>query len=310
MFGMAYVKYTREMLSEAVAASTSMAAVLRHFGLRQTGGAHAHLRRRITKLGLDTSHFLGSGHLRGTHSLKRRSADQILTLRPSTAGREKPHVLRRALLEIGRPLRCTECANGDSWRGRPLVLHVDHIDGRLWDCRPDNLRFLCPNCHSQTSTFAGRTSGRSAPALVPVDGDGNPVVVDAAPPTPLSDEEVLRLLGRVEQKLIGPNEAARLIGCSRAQIYRLQKRLAERGSLAAAPPRQPGLPDTTRSAVLAVSQAHPELGPRRIAALLRSRPEPIVISSTTVSTVLTQADLNTREKRVAAAMTVKQRATV
>ena len=307
---MAYVKYTREMLSEAVAASISMAGVLRHLGVRQTGGAHAHLRRRITKLDLDTSHFLGSGHLRGTHSLKRRSADQILILRPSTAGREKPHVLRRALLEIGRPLRYAGCDNGDSWRGRPLVLHVDHVDGRLWDCRPDNLRFLCPNCHSQTPTYAGRTSKQIGAVLVPVDGDGNPVVVNAGPPAPLSDEEVLHLLGRVEQKLIGPSEAARLIGCGRMQIYRLQKRLAERGSLAAASARHPSLPDSTRSAVLAISRAHPELGPRRIAALLRSRPEPIVISSTTVSNVLTRANLNTREKRVAAAMTVEQQATV
>ena len=62
---MAYAKYTREMLSEAVAASTSMAEVLRYLGLPQNGGAHAHLRRRVDKLGIDTSHFLGSGHLRG-----------------------------------------------------------------------------------------------------------------------------------------------------------------------------------------------------------------------------------------------------
>jgi hypothetical protein len=63
---MPYVKYTREMLSEAVAASTSMAGVLRHLGLPQNGGAHAHLRRRINRLGIGTSHFLGQAHLRGT----------------------------------------------------------------------------------------------------------------------------------------------------------------------------------------------------------------------------------------------------
>ena len=307
---MAYVKYTREMLSEAVAASTSMAAVLRHLGLRQTGGAHAHLRRRITQLGLDTSHFLGSGHFRGTHSLNRRSADQILILRSSDAGREKPHVLRRALLEIGRPLRCVGCDNDGRWCGRPLVLHVDHIDGRLWDCRPANVRFLCPNCHSQTPTYAGRTSTRSMAALIQVDSAGNPVVAPGRAAASLTEEEVLEVLDRVEQRLIGPSEAARLIGCGREQIYRLQKRLAERGSLATTSARRPGLPETTRDAVLGVSRAHPELGPRRIAALLRSRPEPIVVSSTTVSKVLTGADLNTRAKRVAAAMPVERRATV
>jgi hypothetical protein len=264
---MAYVKYTREMLSEAVGASTSMAGVLRHLGLRQTGGAHAHLRRRITELDIDTSHFLGSAHYRGTHSLNRRRADQILVLRPSTASREKPHALRRALAEVGRPIRCAECNLKNSWRGRPLVLHVDHIDGRLWDCRPENIRFLCPNCHSQTATYAGRKSKQNSAALVQVDDDGNPVA-DTPPPTPLSEAEVLRLLARVGQKSIGPSEAARLIGCGREQVYRLQKRLAERGTIATA---------------------------------LHNPPASIKVSPSTVSNLLTRAGLSTREKRVAAA---------
>ena len=36
-----------------------------------------------------------------------------------------------------------------------LILHVDHIDGNYLDCRPRNVRFMCPNCHSQTATWAG-----------------------------------------------------------------------------------------------------------------------------------------------------------
>jgi 5-methylcytosine-specific restriction endonuclease McrA len=49
-----------------------------------------------------------------------------------------------------------------------LILHVDHIDGNRYDCRPENLRFLCPNCHSQTATWAGanrrnRTYSDAAP---------------------------------------------------------------------------------------------------------------------------------------------------
>src|SRR5690349_2926177 len=125
---MSYVKYTREMLLEAVAASTSMAGVLRQLGLRPSGGAHAHLRRRLDKLGIETSHFLGQAHYRGTHSLTRRDPDQILVLRPSTKNREKPRVLRRALEELGRPYRCDKCGTGDRWQGQDLVLHVDHIN--------------------------------------------------------------------------------------------------------------------------------------------------------------------------------------
>jgi hypothetical protein len=45
---------------------------------------------------------------------------------------------------------CTEHNN------RPLTLQLDHINGKHTDCRLENLRLLCPNCHSQTETFAGR----------------------------------------------------------------------------------------------------------------------------------------------------------
>ena len=44
----------------------------------------------------------------------------------------------------------------DSWHGKPLSLVLDHINGIFNDNRKKNLRFLCPNCNSQTVTFAGK----------------------------------------------------------------------------------------------------------------------------------------------------------
>jgi len=43
-----------------------------------------------------------------------------------------------------------------TWCGEPIVLHLDHINGVRNDNRRENLRFLCPNCHSQTTTYCGR----------------------------------------------------------------------------------------------------------------------------------------------------------
>ena len=51
---------------------------------------------------------------------------------------------------------CTSCGIGDEWNGNPITLQLDHIDGNRFDHSLDNLRLLCPNCHSQTDTWCGR----------------------------------------------------------------------------------------------------------------------------------------------------------
>lgn len=52
--------------------------------------------------------------------------------------------------------KCDWCGIKDQWNGKPIVLHLDHINGINNDHRLENLRLLCPNCHSQTDTFAGK----------------------------------------------------------------------------------------------------------------------------------------------------------
>ena len=51
--------------------------------------------------------------------------------------------------------RCEVCGLVE-WRGKPLSMSLHHVNGDRHDNRLENLRLLCPNCHSQTDTFAGR----------------------------------------------------------------------------------------------------------------------------------------------------------
>jgi 5-methylcytosine-specific restriction endonuclease McrA len=67
----------------------------------------------------------------------------------------KMRLLKAGLLEK----RCQRCGLAE-WRGKPLSIHLDHINGVNRDNRLENLRMLCPNCHSQTQTFSGRNVRR------------------------------------------------------------------------------------------------------------------------------------------------------
>jgi Zn finger protein HypA/HybF involved in hydrogenase expression len=54
--------------------------------------------------------------------------------------------------ELIEPM-CSKCGNTGTWNGNPLVLQLDHIDGNSRNNLTNNLRLLCPNCHSQTKTY-------------------------------------------------------------------------------------------------------------------------------------------------------------
>jgi 5-methylcytosine-specific restriction endonuclease McrA len=64
-------------------------------------------------------------------------------------------VKHRILKENLLPYVCAVC-NVSEWNGKPISLHLDHINGKNGDHRIENLRFLCPNCHSQTDTYTGK----------------------------------------------------------------------------------------------------------------------------------------------------------
>jgi len=89
-------------------------------------------------------------------SVRRTPLEKILVKNsPYTNNRVnvKKYVLEADLLKN----ECALCGQGPLWNDLPLVLQLDHINGVSNDHRIENLRILCPNCHTQTETFAGKT---------------------------------------------------------------------------------------------------------------------------------------------------------
>ncbi|MFI9603624.1 HNH endonuclease [Streptomyces sp. NPDC052043] len=153
------VKWTKEVLERAVAASTNMCEVLRHLGLEVVGGHHTHISRRIKAYGIDTSHFRVP--TRRGKLWRPRTPEGLLVEQPTAQARRIPSDrLKWAMVAMGVNERCALCCTEPVWRGRPLPLEVDHINGNWWDNRIENLRFICPNCHSTTDNYRGRGKGR------------------------------------------------------------------------------------------------------------------------------------------------------
>lgn len=101
------------------------------------------LKSDVIRLGLDFSHFRVGGH-------KHKSYDEL-----TSRSARKKYLLRNNLLDY----KCYKCGITD-WNDQPIILDLEHIDGNTKNNDISNLILLCPNCHSQTSTFKGRNKNK------------------------------------------------------------------------------------------------------------------------------------------------------
>ena len=149
------IKWNLDVLPEIVKTSTSIAEVLRKLGLRPVGGNYTTIKRHVSSMGLDTGHFLGQAHSRGR---KLGPKPKVPLEEVLVAGRFcNTYHLKERLLKRGLLIYvCVGCGISE-WRGQRLSLHLDHVNGDRADNRLCNLRLLCPNCHSQTKTYCGKS---------------------------------------------------------------------------------------------------------------------------------------------------------
>lgn len=125
----------------------------RLIGLSPNGdNASRQIKKRIKELQIDISHFSQTANANKvtTHY----ALEEILVIDSIYTNRTrlKERLLKARLLDY----KCAVCGNNGEWMDKQLSLQLDHKNGINNDNRLENLRLLCPNCHSQTETFAGK----------------------------------------------------------------------------------------------------------------------------------------------------------
>ena len=147
-------KLSDEQFVELLKKSSTISEVLFKLGYTVKGNSwgYSQVKRRMDDLNLDYSIFKGKSAVIKTGSLNNVRKEDIL----KENCKHQRTVLRRYVIKNNLiPYKCAICGCTE-WQGKTLSLELDHINGINNDNRLENLRFLCPNCHSQTSTYGSR----------------------------------------------------------------------------------------------------------------------------------------------------------
>lgn len=145
--------YGESEVRDAVARAQSLKQALRWLGLRPVGGNYRTLRKLLAFYGISTDHMDPNWSTRERRPPKRIPLREVL-VQGSTYSRGK---LKRRLYDVGLKAReCELCGQGEVWRGQPMSLILDHINGTPDDNRLENHRIVCPNCAATLDTHCGR----------------------------------------------------------------------------------------------------------------------------------------------------------
>lgn len=143
-----YMKVSEVEIVEACKSSLSMSEAASKVGLHFNT-----FKRYAQKFGVYTPNQGGKGKSKPYNGKDKIPLQEILDGKHPSY---QTYKLKNRLFKEGlKEEKCEECGIED-WNGKPLAFELEHIDGDRTNHRFENLKILCPNCHSQTPTFRAK----------------------------------------------------------------------------------------------------------------------------------------------------------
>jgi Zn finger protein HypA/HybF involved in hydrogenase expression len=139
-----------EYLRQIIHSSKNKKEILEHFGISARGRNYDTLKKIAEEHNIQLSHLSETNTI-SNHRQEIVDFDEYVKITKSNSSIKK-FIIRNNIIEY----QCSCCGIGNEYNGKKLILQLEHIDGNHKNNNLSNLTFLCPNCHSQTSTFAGR----------------------------------------------------------------------------------------------------------------------------------------------------------
>ena len=147
-------KWTKQQLKSAASKSTSVRQIIGKLGLKEAGGNYDQIKKYLDIYQIDIRHLKGRGWSKGLKGIgKPRIALKNILVENSYYQSFK---LKKRLFKIGfKKQKCEQCGWAKKSKDGRIPLELDHINGNRRDNRLQNLRILCPNCHSLQPTHRG-----------------------------------------------------------------------------------------------------------------------------------------------------------
>lgn len=147
-----------EELQQIVDNTNSLSSILRAMGIKSVTSRcyRIDLKKRLKTL--DTTKYENNKNKKSPFHNGLKSYSNSQMFKENCEADVK--TVKARYIQLYPQENCSICGQDKCWNGKELNLHLDHVNGINNDNRLKNLRWLCPNCHSQTPTYTGRNKTR------------------------------------------------------------------------------------------------------------------------------------------------------